>query len=143
MNDQGEKYETWAIVELLGHKTIAGYVTEQSIAGAALVRIDVPETPADAKWGREYPATDAYTKLVGVGSIYALTPCAEAVARAAAREVERDNNPLPVSLPRQLALPSSATIGEDVEYEDNCIENSCPECGEFESECVCPAEVSS
>lgn len=116
--NQGEAYQTWAIVELLGHKTIAGFVTEQQIAGAALVRIDVPETPADVKWSHEYPATPAYTKLVGVGSIYALTPCDEAVARAAAREIERENNPLPVSLPRQLALPSSAALEEHVEYDD-------------------------
>lgn len=114
-----EKYETWAIVELLGHKRLAGFVTEQAIAGASLVRIDVPATPADVRWSQEYPATQAYTKLVGVGSIYAITPCDEAVARAAAREIERDNNPLPVSLPRQLALPSSDAVEDNVEFDDD------------------------
>jgi len=117
--DQTAKYETWAIVELLGHKVIAGLVTEQQIAGAALVRVDVPATPADVKWQREYPATDAYTKLVGVSSIYALTPCDEATARASAREIERDNNPLPVSLPRSLALPTGEAVAEHVMVDDD------------------------
>jgi len=106
MPDSEQKFESWGVVEMLGHRRIAGFITEQTIAGSALVRVDVPET--------EKPG---YTKLVGVGSIYCLTPTSEAVARAVASELERYNEPLPVHLPR---LP--ATVGApaaDAEIEDD------------------------
>jgi hypothetical protein len=36
-------FKTWAIVEVMGHQTFAGFVQEQVIAGTAMLRIDVPE----------------------------------------------------------------------------------------------------
>ena len=39
-----QKFEGFAIVELMGRNVIAGYVSEQVIAGAALLRVDVPAT---------------------------------------------------------------------------------------------------
>ena len=33
MPEQPEKFESWAIVEIMGHKKLAGYVGEQTIAG--------------------------------------------------------------------------------------------------------------
>lgn len=109
MIDQAEGFIGWAIVELFGHKRLAGHVSSQVVAGGALVRIDVPETPADLR-----PATAAYTKLVGVAALYAITPVEESVARLAAREIERWNDPLPVQLP---ALLAEAPVGDDVAEE--------------------------
>ena len=40
MTDAGKK-EFWAIVELMGHQRIAGKVSEETIGGAALLRVDV------------------------------------------------------------------------------------------------------
>ena len=37
-----EKFECWAIVEVMGHSRYAGRVTEQAIGGCAFVRVDVP-----------------------------------------------------------------------------------------------------
>ena len=37
-----EQFETWAIVEILGRKRFAGWVTEQQVAGQGFVRVDVP-----------------------------------------------------------------------------------------------------
>jgi hypothetical protein len=68
-----EKFETWAVVELFGHDRIAGYVTEQEIAGAAFVRVDVP-----GEDGQE-----GFSKLFGPSAIYSLTPVSETVARIA------------------------------------------------------------
>jgi len=109
MSDAQEGFTGWAIVELLGHKKLAGHVSSQAIGGGVLVRVDVPETPGDSA-----PPTAAYTKLVGVGSIYALTPCEEGLARRAARAIERYNEPLPVHLP---ALPAS--VQEAPESDDD------------------------
>lgn len=68
------KVELWAILELMGHQVIAGWVTEETIAGAAFVRVDVPETGA-------FPA---YTRYFNPSSVYALNPTTEEVAKAAA-----------------------------------------------------------
>lgn len=76
-----EKFETWAIVELMGHRKLAGKVSEAIIAGAPLLRIDVPEVP-----GANGGATVAgFTQFYGAASIYCLTPCSESVARMIAQ----------------------------------------------------------
>lgn len=53
------KFESWAIVEVMGHSRYAGFVHEQSIGGASFVRVDVP-----AVEGRP-----EFTKLLGQSSI--------------------------------------------------------------------------
>jgi len=65
------KFDSWALVELFGHQKIVGRVTEATIGGCALLRVDVP---ADGD-------KQAYTKFYGNGAIYALTPVSEDVAR--------------------------------------------------------------
>jgi hypothetical protein len=65
----------WAIVELMGHNVIAGQVAEQTIAGAAFLRVDVPALD-DSQPG--------FTKFYGGAAIYAITPTTEEVARQAA-----------------------------------------------------------
>lgn len=74
MDDQ-PKFDQWCIVEVMGHSRFAGRVTEQAVGGCSFIRVDVPECD-----GRS-----AFTKLLGGGSIFALTPCTEQVARAAGR----------------------------------------------------------
>jgi hypothetical protein len=37
-----EKFEGWAILELMGHRRLGGYVRETQIAGAGMLRIDIP-----------------------------------------------------------------------------------------------------
>ncbi len=75
---------TWMILELMGHRRMAGLVSEQVIAGQAFLRIDVPNTPAQP----------AFTQFYGAGSVYCMTPTTEEIARAVAaqsytRPVER------------------------------------------------------
>lgn len=74
------KFNEWAIVEVMGHQKYAGIVTEQAIGGCAFVRVDVPRIEAD---GRS-PEQQAFTKLLGQGSIFAITPVSESVARTVA-----------------------------------------------------------
>lgn len=69
-------FDEWAIVEVMGHKQFAGHVTEQSLGGASFVRVDVPEVQAGTE------TLPAFTKLLGAGSIYAISPCTEETARA-------------------------------------------------------------
>jgi hypothetical protein len=68
-----EKFEQFAIVELMGRVVVAGLVSEQVIGGQSFVRVDVPATEAQP----------AFTKFFGSGAIYCITPCDEATAKAA------------------------------------------------------------
>jgi len=48
-------FESWAIVEVMGHRQFAGYVSEQAIGGASFVRVDVPEVHAGRTDMKERP----------------------------------------------------------------------------------------
>ena len=37
-----EAFEGWAILELMGHRRLAGYLREQTVSGASFLRLDVP-----------------------------------------------------------------------------------------------------
>ena len=71
-NGNGEAFDQWAVVDVMGHQRYVGRVTEQVIAGTGFVRVDVPATDKIQAW----------TKLIGTGSIYAITPVSEEIARA-------------------------------------------------------------
>ncbi len=75
-----EQVEMWAVVEVMGHRRFAGFVSEQSLGGASFIRVDVPEIQQE---GHTLPA---FTKLLGAGSIYAISPCTEQTARAFAAQ---------------------------------------------------------
>jgi len=66
-------FESWAIVELMGHVRMAGRVTEEQRFGATLGRIDIPQ-------GEGF-----FTQFFQGASIYRLTPCSEEVARSVAK----------------------------------------------------------
>jgi len=68
---ESDKFSHWAIVDVMGHQRYVGLVTEQVVAGCGFVRVDIPESQGCPAW----------TKLIGAGSIYAITPIAEDVAR--------------------------------------------------------------
>ena len=65
-----EKFEVHAIVELFGHNKIAGKVTEQTIGGSTLLRIDVPDTKSQP----------AFTRFMHINAVYAINPVTEEVA---------------------------------------------------------------
>lgn len=95
-----EKQGKWAIIELMGHNVIAGYVTEESGFGTALMRVDVPATSI----------CGAYTKLLGTGSIYAVTFVSEEVARTVAES--RKQNPVRVYAPELVSVQEHNAIVE-------------------------------
>lgn len=119
-----EKFEQWCVVEIMGHKKFAGFVTEQSLGGSSFVRIDVPEiTLAN---GTKLPA---FTKLFGAGSIYCLSPCTEETAKAFAAQLrseafalyEAPRLPAPAESPQKFC----EVCGFEIEDGIGC---SCDEC---------------
>ena len=74
-------YQGWAMLELMGHRTRIGHVSEVEMYGGRMLRIDIPAEGGDV------------TEFYGGSSIYALRPIAEDVARDAAK---RYGDPRPV-----------------------------------------------
>lgn len=105
-----EKFEQWCVVEIMGHKKFAGFVTEQSVGGTSFVRIDVPEVAVE---GRTLPA---FTKLFGAGSIYCISPCTEETAKAFAAQLRSEAFSL-YEAPR-LPAPGAAAEPDDEDYDD-------------------------
>jgi hypothetical protein len=68
-------FDEWAILELMGHRRLAGKVTDAVIGGGAFLRIDVPTE------------NDGYsTQYYSPGSIYCITPTSEQIARIVAKQ---------------------------------------------------------
>lgn len=92
--------EQWAIVELMGHVTIIGRVTEQSYAGAPMLRIE---------------RLDGRVQRVGAQSLYRVTDCTADEAAQAHAELSRwGGTGLPSGLPR----PAIAAADEDMTNRD-------------------------
>jgi hypothetical protein len=110
-----QKFSSWAIVEVMGHSRFAGFVSEQAIGGCSFVRVDVPEVPAVMNGDRLIEESrPAFTKLLGQGSIFAITPCTEATAREAARQFHTR----PISM---FEMPMVRSIGhhdDDDDFDD-------------------------
>lgn len=94
----------WAILELMGHRRLAGYVREQELAGTGFIRIDVP--------GRE--GEPVATQFYSPSSVYCLTPTTEAMARAIAIR----DQPAPVQR-WELALPAPRPEDDDASHDDS------------------------
>lgn len=89
---EASRFETWAVIEIMGHRQLAGRVTEVPIAGTSMLRIDVP---AVGGWPE-------HTKYVGGGSVYQIHPCTEEIARASAERIAQQYGyqPMPISVPQ-------------------------------------------
>ena len=114
MTDQQKecRFEGYAIVELMGRSVIAGYVSEQVIAGAAMLRVDVPAVG-------DQPA---YSKFVGGGAIYGITPTTQDIAQRAAERLRVrpvSEWTLPDSSLRPALVDSFAGDEDDEDDEDD------------------------
>lgn len=136
----GDPFEGWAILELMGHRRLAGYVREVELAGAGLLRLDVPGPACDRCKGEgalqevdadgrpthtENPCTACdgdgdvtlATQFYSPAALYCLTPTTEAVARRVAAGAD----PAPVKQWELSARPAASETGawdEDDDLED-------------------------
>lgn len=109
-NSSTGEAELWAKVELMGHVTLAGRLSEVERFGTKLGRVDIPTAEGGF-----------ITQFFGGSSVYRITPVAEAVARDIARRIA----PAPVSpwdYPQQLpaaALRARPEPDPDEDEDDN------------------------
>ena len=108
----------WAILELMGHRRLAGWVSEQDIGGARMLRIDVyDESAGDDLESR-------VTQFYSASAVYALTPASERVCRRmgetlgnAARPVSEFDLALPAPDPVPNREPNHWNRSEEGEPE--------------------------
>ncbi|NMC84317.1 MAG: hypothetical protein GYA58_03425 [Anaerolineaceae bacterium] len=77
----------WVILELFGHKVIAGYMSTDESLGAPLIRLDVPET-------RAYPA---FTRHYNPSAIYSVSYVSQEAVQYTAEAISE--NPVSVYVP--------------------------------------------
>lgn len=106
--DEAQKFESWALIEVMGHSRYAGYVTEQAVGGCNFVRVDVPA----------FEGLPAFTKLLGQSSIFAITPVTEQIARGMAQQFR--NKPVQVyELPERFTQRQLAGPGDEIPSSDD------------------------
>jgi hypothetical protein len=121
MNDATHKtFEGWAILELMGHRRLGGYVRDVELFSGRFCRIDVPKTDG-------LPGELEATQFYGANSVYCLTPTTEELARAVAAA----NRPAPVQrweLPAAKESPAvrSATTPADDDFDDDQDDDGVP-----------------
>ena len=96
-HDIKASFSGYAIVEIMGHQRVAGYVTTEYFGTVALFHVQLPAIEAveqvldEGIWtGRETLekgsririGREAVNQYVGAGSLYRLTTCSEAIALA-------------------------------------------------------------
>jgi hypothetical protein len=111
------KFDEWAILELMGHRRLAGKVSEAAIGGGSFIRIDMPMKDGSTS-----------TQFYSPASIYCITPTTEKIAR----EVALASQPEPVNRWefKQLTEPERPAIdplnppdGLDEQYDGGSEEN--------------------
>ena len=95
-----EQTSQWAIVELFGHKTMAGRITKDTSL-FPLLRIDVPATI-------KYPE---FTAEYGPGAIYGITYVSEEIARKVAQSISV--NPITVYSPELITRETFEKMEEE------------------------------
>jgi hypothetical protein len=143
MSEQEQaKFDGWAIVDVLGHQRYVGYVHTEAYGQAVMFRVDVPSLPEReyalkepqyvndgsgfSRWAPvgslvKRAATPGYTKLIGAGSIYSISPCDEAAGMEAIELTQRPELKL-ISRPEdaQKALAAAPRYDNDDDDDDHC-----------------------
>lgn len=68
---QQDKFASWAFLELMGHRKLAGYVQETELFGSKFIRIDITDTHGNK-----------LTQLYRPEAVYCITPTTEQMVRA-------------------------------------------------------------
>ncbi len=124
VNKQIEPFKEYCILELFGHRKLAGMVSEQSIGGTSFIRIDIPQK-----------GQVAVTQFYSPAAVYCMTPTTEAIARAYAAgnvpdPVQRWELKLPEPEVQPLMCACNHIKSAHRLYRDECLVTECA-CGKF------------
>lgn len=113
------KTEFWGIIELFGHTTTAGKISEQKIGDEVFIRVDIP-------------ITQPLSKLYGKGAIYSITPTSEDVVKLFVKRFQP--KPLNIYMPEIKQLPQEDSDSEmdswtdedknDIEFKEEYLQSA-------------------
>jgi hypothetical protein len=92
------KFECWGHVEIMGHSQVAGRLSEQSIGGRVMLRVDVPIEDGRFR-----------TEFISGSAIFRVTPADEAIVRKICERTKYE----PVFAYTLDRTPRLSRIGED------------------------------
>lgn len=94
MSTEGiENFEGWVIAEMMGHRKVAGYIKQATIAGSPMMRLDIYVGDA---------TVPTATQFYSAAAFYCITPAAEHLCR----QYAQSRVPQPVARYELPALPS-------------------------------------
>jgi len=82
-----DEIQQWGIVELMGHKVVAGLIQKSELLGTPMLRVDVPATSTFSE----------FTQFYGEAAIYCVTFTSQEVATHTAEQCRV--NPVSVYVP--------------------------------------------
>lgn len=98
-----ENIESWAFIEIYGHKKVAGRMTSRKIGTEIMFQVDVPKGETEL----------SHSELYGPKAIFSITPTTEAWCRKWAKAALKYNHqPLPY-IPEDRQLVESTQQEED------------------------------
>ena len=115
MNNLDDNTQTWGIVELMGHKVVAGLISKSEMLGKPMLRVDVPATSA-------FPE---FTQFYGEAAIYCVTFVGEQVARMTAEQTKL--NPVSVYVPELIPVEKHKEIIQQYRERIDRLQRSLPD----------------
>lgn len=140
-------FEGWIVLELMGHRQVAGFAREVRIFGVDMVQVDIPEQPEIPErrddWGvtPARPAIPAIRQRYGGSAVYCMTDVVESVARAAAARFRTMINVAVETAPssRQLGASEDPPDAETVDDPADCLHGD--ECADPDCRLTHPPET--
>lgn len=161
MSATNSTYAGWAILELMGHRRLAGYVREVELAGQGMLRLDIPEHASavctcgsDQPEGTDHehhqhdcmlfadpaaaPADVTATQFYSPSALYCMTPTTEAIARALAQRTKPEPaHQWELPAPRGEHLEGGRRVdGEDERGSCECGHGRVDHAAEFQGGCL-------
>ena len=83
MENQNSTFECWAVVQVYGHTTYAGYVAERNLFGKVMCELTVPEVK------NQEVTLPSFTKVISPDSLFDITPVSEEYAKEMAVKLSK------------------------------------------------------
>jgi hypothetical protein len=132
MEQSQAKFEGWAVIELFGHNREAGHITTVYFGDKAMFQLDVPAfeerdviTKCSAWQGNQLipagskvrkAATQARSRLISPGAVYAINPCTEEMAKAVIEDLaSREIKVVELAKTNQIAQAATSTEEDEKE----------------------------
>ena len=114
--NEPDKFDEWALVELMGRQRIVGQVKEAILAGAAFIRVDVPAQLN--KKGGVTETQPAFSRFFRPEAIYCISPVSAEVALELLKNCRNE----PVARYELAQLAEKYSQGESAEEEETDLE---------------------